>query len=142
MCLGEVFQFFQRGFLKHEIQGFRLIPVRDKHTMMCGEQRVYPQSIACLLYTSHFFSTFVQQYDHISRLESFQYQFPFLFLLHFHGETLGVFQFGDDLDVYKRQEGEVGENFDEAIVQYVMGRIDIARIAVTYRQHLLGVEGV
>ena len=39
-------------------------------------------------------------------------------------------------------EGEVGENFDEAIVQYVMGRIDIARIAVTYRQHLLGVEGV
>jgi hypothetical protein len=34
------------------------------------------------------------------------------------------------------------ENFDEAIVQYVMGRIDIARIAVTYRQHLLGVEGV
>ena len=46
MCLGEVFQFFQRGFLKHEIQGFRLIPVRDKHTMMCGEQRVYPQSIA------------------------------------------------------------------------------------------------
>ena len=36
----------------------------------------------------------------------------------------------------------MGENFDEAIVQYVMGRIDIARIAVTYRQHLLGVEGV
>lgn len=39
-------------------------------------------------------------------------------------------------------KGEVGENLDEAIVQYVMGRIDIARIAVAHRQHLLGIKGV
>lgn len=39
-------------------------------------------------------------------------------------------------------KGEVSEDFDETIVQYVMSRVDIARIAVTYRQHLLGIEGV
>lgn len=39
-------------------------------------------------------------------------------------------------------KGEVGEDFDETIVQYVMGRIDVARIAVAHRQHLLGIEGV
>lgn len=37
---------------------------------------------------------------------------------------------------------EVGENLYETIVQYVMGRIDVARVTVAHRQHLLGVEGV
>lgn len=39
-------------------------------------------------------------------------------------------------------KGEVGENFDEAIVQHIVRRIDIARIAVAHRQHLLGVTSV
>ena len=61
-----------------------------------GLRKVNEMYVPGQLQAGYFFSTFVQQYDHISRLESFQYQFPFLFLLHFHGETLGVFQFGDD----------------------------------------------
>lgn len=39
-------------------------------------------------------------------------------------------------------KGEVGEDFDEAIVQHVMSRINVARITVAHRQHLLGIEGV
>ncbi len=39
-------------------------------------------------------------------------------------------------------EGEVGENFDETVMQYIMRCIHIARIAETYRQHLFGIEGV
>ena len=39
-------------------------------------------------------------------------------------------------------EREVGEDLDKPIVQYVVCRVDIARIAVAYRKHLLGVKGV
>ena len=36
------------------------------------------------LQRTHFFSVLIEQYHHVARLESFQYQFPFLFFLHFH----------------------------------------------------------
>lgn len=39
-------------------------------------------------------------------------------------------------------EREMGEELDKPIVQYVVCRVDIARIAVAYRKHLLGVKGV
>ena len=39
-------------------------------------------------------------------------------------------------------EREVGKNLDETVMQYIVRRIHIARIAETYRQHLFGIEGV
>ncbi len=39
-------------------------------------------------------------------------------------------------------EGEMGKDFDEPIVQYVMRSIFVARIAVAYRKHLLGIKGI
>lgn len=39
-------------------------------------------------------------------------------------------------------EGEVGEDFDEPVMQYVVRRIHVARIAVAHRKHLFGIKGV
>ena len=39
-------------------------------------------------------------------------------------------------------ESEMGKDLDEPIVQYVMSGIFIARIAVAYRKHLLGIKGI
>ena len=39
-------------------------------------------------------------------------------------------------------ESEVSEDFDKAIMQNIVCRIHIARITVTYRQHLFGIKSV
>ena len=39
-------------------------------------------------------------------------------------------------------EGEIGEDFDEPIVQHIMGFVHIARIAIAHGQHLAGIKGV
>ena len=37
-------------------------------------------------------------------------------------------------------ERKVGKNLDETVMQYIVRRIHIARIAETYHQHLLGID--
>lgn len=39
-------------------------------------------------------------------------------------------------------EREIGEYLDETVVQYIMRRVHIARIAVAHRQHLSGIESI
>lgn len=45
---------------------------------------------------------FVEQHHDVARLESFQNQFAFLFLLHFLGEALGILQFGNHFQVERQ----------------------------------------
>lgn len=39
-------------------------------------------------------------------------------------------------------KAEVGEDFDETVVQHIMGFVHIARIAIAHGQHLAGIKGV
>ena len=48
---------------------------------------------------AEFLAVFVKQHHYVTRLQRFQYQFAFFFLLLFHAQALGVLQFGNDFHV-------------------------------------------